>query len=236
GFSSLRFDRVSASLERDLGPGFWEAWRRLGLTHVVVPRTLLPEQVESASWSIEGGTKVLQDDRWGFSAWRLPGRPWASFASGVVQAGGERDAYAAFVAQVASWAPGVVLEGPAPGGTAPGRVLSFERAGGRVRIDAEADGDALLVVNDAFWPGWEARIDGLAVPIQRADVLVRALPFPPGRHTVEMRYRPWEARLGLALSGIGLAALAALGVLGRGARHHPPSPANGATRAHTASG
>jgi hypothetical protein len=69
----------------------------------------------------------------------------------------------------------VILEGEAPAGLSPGRLLSVQRAAERIRIEAESPGEGLLVVADAFWPGWQASIDGRPVPIQRADLLVRAV-------------------------------------------------------------
>jgi len=65
-------------------------------------------------------------------------------------------------------------------------------------------------VNDAWWPGWVAELDGAPAPILPADGLVRAVPFPAGRHRLVMRYEPWEARAGLALTALGLALTAAL--------------------------
>ena len=109
----------------------------------------------------------------------------------------------------------MVLEGPAPPRLAPGRVLSVERHPERLRIEAESPGDGLLVVNDAFWPGWQASVDGSPVPILAADGLVRAVPWPAGRHLLEMRYEPPEVRIGAALGAIGVVALAGLAWAGR---------------------
>jgi uncharacterized membrane protein YfhO len=58
-------------------------------------------------------------------------------------------------------------------------------------------------VADAFWPGWQATIDGQPAEILAADVLVRAVRWPPGHHVLEMTYDPPELRTGLALSGLG---------------------------------
>jgi uncharacterized membrane protein YfhO len=107
-----------------------------------------------------------------------------------------------------------VVEGPAPEGTAPGSVLSAEREPERLRIEAEAAGPAYLVVCDSYAPGWRAEIDGRPVPIYRTDYLVRGVAFPPGRHVLEMRYDPPEARLGLALAAAGMLGTVALGALG----------------------
>ncbi|MCM2333869.1 MAG: hypothetical protein NDI82_07960, partial [Anaeromyxobacteraceae bacterium] len=51
---------------------------------------------------------------------------------------------------------------------------------------------------------------GVPAPILPADGLVRAVPFPAGRHRLVMRYEPPEVRIGVALSGLGLLLLAGL--------------------------
>jgi uncharacterized membrane protein YfhO len=97
-------------------------------------------------------------------------------------------------------------------------VLAVARGLESLRVEAEAGADGTLVVADAFWPGWEATVDGAAVPILPADVLVRAVPWPAGRHVLEMRYRPPEVRAGLLVSALGLAALGAWTAILRRAR------------------
>jgi hypothetical protein len=59
---------------------------------------------------------------------------------------------------------------------------------------------AALVLTDAYFPGWEATVDGAPAPILRANTVFRAVAVPAGEHVVEMRYRPRPFRLGVALS------------------------------------
>ncbi len=97
-----------------------------------------------------------------------------------------------------------------------GQVRRYETDSLAVSIDAPARG--LLVVNEAFYPGWRATVDGEPVPIFRANALVRAVPLAAGVHTVAMAYRPREA---VALRWLWLATsllLVPLFVLGRGRR------------------
>ena len=98
-------------------------------------------------------------------------------------------------------------EGPAGQAT----VLDYQPE--LIRVAVEANDAGWLVVTDAYYPGWEARLDGEPVSILQADVLFRAVEVPAGNHVVEMRYRPGLARLGgwisfvaLACSLLGLAA------------------------------
>ncbi|NVJ25214.1 YfhO family protein, partial [Myxococcus sp. AM011] len=81
----------------------------------------------------------------------------------------------------------------------------------RLVVDVIAFEAAVLVVNDAFQPGWTATVDGSEVPILPANVAVRAVAVPAGEHRVEMRYRTPGLRVGLL---IGLGTLLALCLLG----------------------
>jgi uncharacterized membrane protein YfhO len=103
-------------------------------------------------------------------------------------------------------------------------VISVARGTETVRIEAEAVAPALLVVQDAFWPGWRASIDGQPTEILAADYLVRAVRWPAGRHALELSYEPPEIRTGLALSALGglLVLLLALLALRRDGTAAPP--------------
>jgi hypothetical protein len=59
----------------------------------------------------------------------------------------------------------------------------------RLAIDAPSDG--YLVVNEAWFPGWLATVDGRPVSVLRGNVIMQALDVPAGKHVVEMRFRPW---------------------------------------------
>ena len=73
-----------------------------------------------------------------------------------------------------------------------------------VTIDTDAPGRRLLVLTDAYYPGWHATLDDADVPLLRADYAFRAVAVPPGRHRVEFRYRPASVRYGAMLSVAGL--------------------------------
>jgi hypothetical protein len=79
----------------------------------------------------------------------------------------------------------------------------------RLALRVQAASDAFVVVADAFFPGWTARMDGRVVPIYRVDLLLRGVYVPPGAHELTFDYVPegWALARGLALAG-WLAALA----------------------------
>lgn len=89
-----------------------------------------------------------------------------------------------------------------------GAVAVLERTPTRWVFDVTAPEGGTLVVANAGYPGWVARVDGRRASIgggvgRRQEVAVGA-----GRHLVEIAYRPLSFRLGLLLSILSTAALA----------------------------
>lgn len=60
--------------------------------------------------------------------------------------------------------------------------------------------DSYLVLNDSFYPGWQASVDGEPSAIFRANGLVRAVAVPAGSHTVEFVYDPMSVKIGALVS------------------------------------
>jgi hypothetical protein len=115
------------------------------------------------------------------------------------------------------------LEAAAPAPAAAARVVSYESQ--RVRIEAETPTAAVLMLNDANYPGWRAYVNGRQAPILSADYLFRGVLLPAGRSVVEFSYEPGSFRLGLAISFAALAALGGIAVLSRRRREAaPPRP------------
>ncbi|GMU92943.1 MAG: hypothetical protein AMXMBFR4_20010 [Candidatus Hydrogenedentota bacterium] len=80
----------------------------------------------------------------------------------------------------------------------------------RVSIDVTANTNAVLVLSDAYYPGWIALLDGFPVmqfPVYHA---FRGIFVPKGKHTVEFVYAPATFQAGLAISAATLLALAIL--------------------------
>jgi hypothetical protein len=91
------------------------------------------------------------------------------------------------------------------------KLLRYENE--RVSIATSADGDAILVFADSYYPGWKAFVDGQEALIRRANLFFRAVALPAGDHTVEFRYEPRSFTIGLGISVLTLIALAAATVL-----------------------
>ena len=110
-----------------------------------------------------------------------------------------------------------VLLDPLPAALAPpdafhsdasGRVEITHDAHERIRLTSAAATPGVVVLSDAWFPGWEARVDGVATPVLRANLAFRAVAVPAGEHEIELRYRPHSLRLGAALAAIGALACA----------------------------
>ncbi len=99
-----------------------------------------------------------------------------------------------------------------------GRVrLLADRMNG-IDLEARVDHRSLLVLGDAWYPGWTARVDGHRQPIFKVNYLFRGIFVEPGEHQVAFDYEPWQLRHITWLSVAVLAGLvwAALSRTGRG--------------------
>ena len=79
-----------------------------------------------------------------------------------------------------------------------------ERNPGSWAFEVETETPALLVISEAYFPGWSATVDGRPVPVFPTDLALKGVPVPAGRHRVEVVYRPFSFRVGLYLAGVGL--------------------------------
>lgn len=76
-----------------------------------------------------------------------------------------------------------------------------------VVLDVRARADGYVVLTDAWDPGWIALVDGQSAPVQRADLILRAVRVGAGTHRIEFLYRPTSLYVGAIVSGISLAVL-----------------------------
>jgi hypothetical protein len=101
-------------------------------------------------------------------------------------------------------------DGPGPDDAAV-EIVSFEAE--RVALQTRTRHPSLLVLAEAWYPGWSATVDGIETPCVPANAWMRAVAVPAGTHRVELRFRSR-----LLLPGALLSLLAAVGliVLARG--------------------
>ena len=76
-----------------------------------------------------------------------------------------------------------------------------------VEIGLTSDVVGYLVLSDAYYPGWQATIDGQPAPLYRANYAFRAVPVTAGVHTVRMEFKPASWLIGLSLTGMTLLVL-----------------------------
>ena len=86
-------------------------------------------------------------------------------------------------------------------------VAVTERRSDRISLDATLSEAGQVVLVEGFLPGWQASVDGVAVPVRRANALFLAAETPAGRHRVVFTYRPLSALLGIGLTAITAAGL-----------------------------
>ncbi|HQT83887.1 MAG: hypothetical protein B7Z58_11345 [Acidiphilium sp. 37-64-53] len=78
-------------------------------------------------------------------------------------------------------------------------------ATGRDKASAECATPAILTRQEAWFPGWRARLNGRAVPVARHGALFQSVALPAGRSSVTFSYRPRGTRLSVTLAGLALA-------------------------------
>jgi hypothetical protein len=105
----------------------------------------------------------------------------------------------------------VVIEGPAPDSASPGAgtatiTVYTPQA---VTIQAQSNAQGYIVLNDVWYPGWEATVNGQPAPLYRANGTFRAVPVPAGSATVQMTFHSTYLWAGLVLACIAFIGLLA---------------------------
>jgi hypothetical protein len=97
----------------------------------------------------------------------------------------------------------------APRGEAAHVVADEEAA---VEVEAALSRPGIVVLADAFYPGWRATVDGTPAAIFPANHLFRGVAVPAGRHRVRFEYHPVSVAAGAAASVLGCLAIGFLAV------------------------
>jgi hypothetical protein len=151
-----------------------------------------------------------------------PGRAWVVYGAAVAP-----DAEAALERLLS---PGfdprreVILEAPLAslGGAPANDPATPARVGvmspTRVEVEAELPRPGLLVLSEAWFPGWVASVDGAPAEILRADYVLRGVALGAGSHRVRFDYRPRSVRIGAGLTLLGVCGVLGLVVIDRRGR------------------
>ena len=94
------------------------------------------------------------------------------------------------------------LEGFLPPNEAPSSQVNVAQyKNNRVSINVSASRDGFLVLSDAYFPGWRARLeDGSELDVMRANRVFRAVRVPAGDHNITFSYAPMSFRAGMFIS------------------------------------
>ncbi|HEY2798068.1 MAG TPA: DUF6044 family protein [Thermoanaerobaculia bacterium] len=125
-------------------------------------------------------------------------------------------------------------DGPAAGPTAAsaGSATATVDTPDRLAFTVEAAGPAVLVLTDAFTPGWKAWVNGVPRPIFPVDGAFRGIAVSGGKSDVSFRFVPESTRAGFVVAAAAFVALVLLsfssrGLPRRGARPPVHAPAGG---------
>lgn len=72
------------------------------------------------------------------------------------------------------------------------KIISFEAVNQtKNKILTQNSCPIILVINDSYYPGWQAMINGKKAPIYRINISQKAILLPRGRNEVFVQYKPW---------------------------------------------
>jgi hypothetical protein len=80
----------------------------------------------------------------------------------------------------------------------------IEDQNNHIAFEIKTDSPGWFILLDVWYPGWQAELDGLVVPIKHADYLFRGVYVPGGTHTIVFDYRPAWFYFGCIFSGAGI--------------------------------
>ena len=92
---------------------------------------------------------------------------------------------------------------PSPSGSAlpaPGPATFLADKDEYVSLQVHALRAGYVVLDDSYYPGWQATVDGHPAKIVPADENFRAVAVSAGEHTIDFRYRPASFRVGAIIS------------------------------------
>ena len=95
-----------------------------------------------------------------------------------------------------------ILNAPAPEANT-SHVEIVDYSDNAVTLDVDAKRPGIVVLHDLFYPGWEARVDGVLQPMLKANLLFRGVETRAGRHRIEFAFHPLSvANLSAALATV----------------------------------
>lgn len=190
-------ERIPSSLPRWMTPGFeGPLLDLLGVTHVLLPPGTLEQ------------TSLPPLYRGEIDVGRNPtAMPHAFFVDSAIVAANEGDAVERLRTATREELRGrVILEDmAAPPNRAAGShglVVQEDRTTDTLSLTVQAQNDGWVVVAESWDSGWRATLDGVDVPVLRANLALQAVAVPAGTHLLELRYQPVARLVALAIGNV----------------------------------
>lgn len=90
-----------------------------------------------------------------------------------------------------------------------GKVEITRRTSDRLWLKSSAPGSGLVVISEAWCPGWWARVNNVLTPVLSVDGILRGVRVPAGENEIYLRYVPDGLKVGLIISALGSAGIVA---------------------------
>ncbi len=97
----------------------------------------------------------------------------------------------------------------------PQQVEIISESNNRLDLQVKTSGNTFLILNDTYFPGWKAFMNGKKTKIYRANYNFRAVPLSAGTHRVEFIYDPMSFKLGAGVTLLGIVGCIGIGWIGR---------------------
>jgi hypothetical protein len=81
-----------------------------------------------------------------------------------------------------------------------GSVQITRYEGEKIDLSATNTANAMLVLGEKYYKGWQAKVDGKPAEIQRTNYILRGVYLTPGTHKVEFRFDPLPFKIGKYLT------------------------------------
>ncbi|ACF10590.1 conserved hypothetical protein [Chlorobaculum parvum NCIB 8327] len=220
GYHAAKLGVYQELLSRTENLANLDVLRMLNVRYVVSPQPLHAEELKP----VASGALSLVSGQVPVAVYELSGampRAWFAPQADAVQS--EAAAVEA-VMQGGGSDGGVFVEAAPWQGVkrfAPGEVLSMQRSAESITMKVRADGEALLVLSEVWYPqGWKLTVDGRAQQALKVDGVIRGVIVPPGEHEVRFVYDRSRFETGRMVSTVAtllsLGLIVAGSVLGRG--------------------
>ena len=85
--------------------------------------------------------------------------------------------------------------------SAAGNLESIEYGWNRIDLRIRVFRPGLLVLNESWYPGWKARVNGQLQPVLKANGIFQGVRVEPGTQVVTFIYDPWLLKLGGTICG-----------------------------------